>query len=196
MRGLNFSVCLEGGKKNHPAMNMWKTLEEKCQMESHNFQFVTHTQIWGPDDNFTEEGDHERAGMRRSNPLLKLNVCSCERDGAGEQSQPAVGRSHNVTWVIRHSAVNRAGSANARRGFYKSRCLLFFHCKGKAGVFVQRSFIVRQLESLHIKGKEASRFLYKKRSHIPISGLIFQLELQWSDVPHLIFKKRGAGGGS
>lgn len=141
-------------------------------MESHNFQFVTHTQIWGPDDNFTEEGDHECAGMQRSNPLLKLNVCSCEHDGTGEQSQPAVGRSHNVTWVIRHSAVNIAGSANARGGVLQVQMFaFFFHCKGKAGVFVQHSSIVRQLESLHIKGKKASRHYMKKvpYSHIRAS---------------------------
>lgn len=158
-------------------------------MESHNFQFVTHTQIWGPDDNFTEEGDHECAGMQCSNPLLKLNVCSCERDGAGEQSQPAVGRSHNVTWVIRHSAVNRAGSANARGGFYKSRCLLFFPLQGQGRRVCAAQFHCEAAWITSHKRKEGIETLHKKGPIFPYQGFICKLELQWSNVPR--FKKRG-----
>lgn len=166
-------------------------------MESHNFQFVTHTQIWGPDDNFTEEGDHECAGMRRSNPLLKLNVCSCERDGAGEQSQPAVGRSHNVTWAIRHSAVNRAGSANARGGFYKSRCLLFFFffliARARQACLCSTVPLWGSLNRFTWKEIRQSRHYIKKRAHIPISGLHFSTRTPMEQCLTFNFQKKGGG---
>lgn len=139
-------------------------------MESHNFQFVTHTQIWGPDDNFTEEADHECAGMRRSNPLLKLNVCSCERDGAEEQSQPAVGRSHNVTWVIRHSAVNRAASANARGGGLQVQMFAFFSLQGQGRRVCAAQFHCEATWIASHKRKEGIETLYKKGPISPYQG--------------------------
>lgn len=58
-----FQFCWSRWEKlRYPSKSLWKRLWRERQMGSCDSQWVTHTQIWGPDDNFTEAGGLDLAG--------------------------------------------------------------------------------------------------------------------------------------